>query len=97
MIDGLSIMTSFFAGYFHTDKGVTCSDSLFIDLSTAEECYDAFLFYAKSFSSKVRGYYGSERGPKGCYIDDRGGMYFNTHSTGSWSSSTTSICKDGNT
>ena len=34
---GLSIMKSFFAEFAHTDNGVTCSDSGFIDLSTAQE------------------------------------------------------------
>ena len=103
VFDELFIITSFFAGFVHTNKGVTCSDSSLRDLSTAEECSGA-VNYAKSFNSKAK-YYTSgswSNLPKGCYIYDyidSGNMYFNTHSTGGKSDSRTetSICRKGNT
>ena len=99
MFDGLGIIMSFFAGFVHTERGVTCSDSRFIELSTAQECKLLGLTYAKSFNSKA--YYRSEgswsHNPKGCYIYDSGTMHFNTHSTGGSKSSTMSICRNGNT
>ena len=98
MFDGLSIMASFLAAFVHTDNGVTCSDSGFIDLSTAQEC-SAALDYAMSFNSQAS--FLSENSwidyPKGCVIFDWGGMYFNTHSTGGRTSRVASICKKGNT
>ena len=100
MFDELSIMTSFFPELVYTDSGVTCSDSGFIDMSTAQECSGA-VSYARSFNSKAR--YQSEQSwssePKGCFILDDGSMYFNTHSTGSttFHISRTSICFKGNT
>ena len=82
----------------HTDNGVTCSDSGFIDLSTAQECSVA-VSYAKSFNRKAN-YLSttnnSER-HKGCFIFDSGAMWFNMHNTGSRSSYDTSICRKGNT
>ena len=100
MFEGFSIIKSFFAGFVHTERGATCSDSRFIDLSTAEECSGA-VSYAKSFNSKASF---KEEGswsynPKGCYIYDSGNMYFNTNtnSTESGKSTTISICFNGNT
>ena len=83
MFDGLCIMTSFFAGIVHTGKGVTCSDSSFMDLSTAEECSNA-VNYAKSFNSNAnyRNLGSWSNYPKGCFIYDSGRMFFNTHLTG---------------
>ena len=97
MFDGLSIIKSFFAGFVHTERGDTCSDSRFMDLSTAQECSGA-VSYAKSFNSKA--YFDVDgswsRYPKGCFILAWGAMYFNTHSTGGICSSCTSICRKGN-
>ena len=91
-------MKSFFAEFVHTEKGVTCSDSGFIDLATAQECSSA-VSYALSFNIKAD--YKSEgswsRNPMGCYIYDYGSMHFNTHSTGIRKSSTITICRKGNT
>ena len=99
MFDKLSIMSSFFAEFVHTDNGVTCSDMGFMDLSTAQEC-SSTVSYAKSFNAKAnyenslsQAYY-----PKGCFIlDIVGNIYFNTHSTGKRESRSTSICKKGST
>ena len=100
-VNGFSIMTSFFAELVHTDNGVTCSDSGFMDLSTEQDCYGA-VSYAKSFDS--RAYYShaasKDWNPKGCIISqDNGFMYFNTHSTGGrqYASDYASICRKGNT
>ena len=87
-----------FAEFVHTDKGATCSDSGFMDLSTAQECSGA-VTYAKSFNSKA--YFDVDgswsRYPKGCFISESSGyMYFNTHSTGRRKSTTISICRNGN-
>ena len=98
MFDGLSTMTSFFAGFTHTGNGVTCSDSGFMDLSTAEECSGA-VNYAKTFNGNAR-YVTITDNPtnhKGCFIYDSGSMYFNVHSTGGTCDSCTSICRTGNT
>ena len=100
MFDGLGIITSFFAGLVHTDRGVTCSNSSLMDLSTAEECSGA-VNYAKSFNSKAR-YYGEftrRDYPKGCIVFDNSHieLYFNAHSTGGRSYSTSSICRTSNT
>ena len=96
MFDALS--TSFFTGFVHTDRGVVCSDSRFMDLSTAQECSGA-IDYAKSFNSDAnyRGEGSWDEYPKGCYIYDSGSMYFNTHSTGTNQGRTISICRKGNT
>ena len=98
MFDGFSKMTSFLAELVNTDKGVTCHDSGFIDLSTAQECSGA-VSYARTFNSKA--IYKSETSsnilPKGCFINNDGGeMFFNTHTGGSWPFSS-SICRKGNT
>ena len=91
-------MTSFFTEFVHTDRGVVCSDSRFMDLSTAQECSGA-IDYAKSFNSDAN--YREEGSwdvyPKGCHIYDSGSMYFNTHSTGTNQGRTISICRKGNT
>ena len=96
--DELSNMTSYFPEFRHTANGVTCSDSGFLDLFTAQECAGT-VNYAKSFNSKAC--YKSEicqgGSPKGCFILDSGFMYFNNHSTGRASSSSSSICMKGNT
>ena len=91
-------MTSFFAEFVHTDNGVTCSDSGFRDLSTAQECFGV-VSYAKTFNSNARyvGKQSTTRRPKGCYIWGSGKVYFNTHPTGGSYSSVTSICRTGNT
>ena len=92
-------MTSFFAEseFVHTDNGVTCSDSGFRDLSTAQECSDA-VNYATSFNTKAvyRTTVSTTNRPKGCYILGSGYMYFNTHPDGGRSSSVNSICWRGN-
>ena len=98
--DGLSIMTRFFAEFVHTYKGVTCSESGYMDLSTARECSGA-VRYAKYFNSNARyRRYISEvhrdNYPKGCFIADEGSMYFNRHSTGERATSVASICMKGN-
>ena len=86
------------AVFVHTDKGVTCSDRGFTDLSTAVECSGA-VSYAKSFNSDA--HYQSEvnwsTSPKGCIINHSGSMYFNTHLTGDRNNLYSSICKKGNT
>ena len=103
--DGFSIMTSFFSELVHTHKGATCSDSGFVDLSTAQECSDA-VSYAKFFNSKANYRFEVEfdLNPKGCYIELskkyprlEGFMYFNQHSTGSRCSSCISICLKSST
>ena len=98
MYDGLSIMTSFLAVFVHTDNGVTCSDSGFMDLSTAQEC-SGTVSYAKSFNSEAtyRGDVHKRSVPKGCYIADWGSIHFNTHNARGSSSLYTSICRKGNT
>merc|ERR1711997_945062 len=85
--------------FVHTDRGVTCSDSGFVALSTAQECSGA-VSYAKLFNSKAR--YQSEgsrsNDPKGCYIFDSGKMYFNKHPTGAKvfaNRRTINICRKG--
>ena len=91
-------MTSLFSEFFHTDNGVTCSNSGLKDLSTAQECSGA-VSYANSFNSNARyisELYGANY-TKGCIITDGGDMYFNTHSIGGSSSSYSSICLKGNT
>ena len=99
MYDGLLMMTSFFAELVHTENGVTCSDSGFINLVTEQECFDA-VRYAKSFNSKIK-YLGAKSfssRPSGCFfILDYGVMYWNTNSRGQGSYSCTSICRGGNT
>ena len=90
-------MSSFFAEFVHTDNGVTCSDSGFIDLSTAQECSGA-VNYAMSFNGKTK-YIGQMNlgdRPKGCIIEDSGLMYFNAHSTGLVYSYYRNICRKGN-
>ena len=91
-------MTSFFAEFVHTDNGVTCSDSGFIDLSTAQECSGA-VSYAKNFNSEAHYQFeGSFSGiPKGCIMHESGQIFFNTHTTGGRKSSYSSICNNGNT
>ena len=98
MFDGLSIMKSFFAEFVHTEKGVTCSDSGFLDLYSAEECSSA-VNYAKSFNGNARykGVFSSSISHKGCAIYDSGNMYFNPHSTGGRRSDESSICRKGTT
>ena len=98
MFDGLSIMKSFFAEFVHTEKGVTCSDRGFIDLSHQQECAAA-VSHAKSFNSKAIFMSQTDHSDrhKGCFIYDSGAVWFNTHDTGSRSSYVTSICKIGNT
>ena len=100
MFDEFSLMPSFFAEFVHTDNGVPCSDSGFMDLSTAQEC-SSTVSYATSFNVKANYqnslstvYY-----PKGCFILDMGNIYFNTHSTGGrqYASDYASICRKGNT
>ena len=93
-------MTSFFAGLVHTEIGVTCSDSGFVDLSTAQECSGA-VSYATSFNNNARydGDVSEDYFPKGCYIWPLGDMFFNSHSTGGVSAGDTfrSICRKGKT
>ena len=91
-------MSSFFAGFFHTYKDVTCSESGFMDLSTAQECSGA-VSYAKSFNINAGWrFQGNWNGlPKGCIIADGGYVYFNTHSTGGRSNEYASICRKCNT
>ena len=98
VFDGLGIITSFFAGLVHTAKGVTCSDSSLMDLSTAEECSGA-VNYAKSFNSNASfTYVGSwSRNHQGCVILDSGYIFFITQSTGGENSTSTSICRKGST
>ena len=88
---------SFFAEFVHTGNGVTCSDSGFVDLSTAEECSSA-VNYAKSFNSKANYKYAgsSTASHKGCVILDSGDIYF-VYITGGEKSTATSICRKGNT
>ena len=89
-------MTSFLAELVHTDKGVTCHDGGFIDLSTANECAGA-VGYARTFNSKALYKYETSSIilPKGCFIDDESGeMYFNTDTGGKWYFSN-SICRKG--
>merc|ERR1712110_401638 len=78
----------------HTDKGISCSNRGFMDLSTEQECKDAVSF-AKSFNSEANylqmGYFSYL--PRGCFIDDYGWMYFNADSIGKRSPVYTSICK----
>ena len=87
------------AVFVHTDKGVTCSDRGFTDLSTAQECSGGAVSYAESFNSDAR--YDSEiyssTSPTGCIIDDSGSMYFNSYPTGDRNSLYSSICRKGNT
>ena len=85
----------------HTEKGTTCSDNGFQDLSTDQECSDA-VNYAKSFNDYAR-YISSGSWTvhhKGCVIFEDGSdgrMYFNRHSIGTKSRpDTQSICKKGN-
>ena len=95
-------MTSFFADFVHTDNGLTCSDSGFVDLSTAQECSGS-IRYATSFNSKAN--YKFEVSwshyPKGCFIwldpYSVGSIYFNTHPTGERTQWSASICRKGNT
>ena len=100
-VNGFSIMTSFFAEFATTDEGLSCSDSGFRDLSTAQDCSRA-VSYAKSFNSKATWLRTTDNptNHKGCFIYDTkytGYMYFNTHSTGGRSHSIdTSICRIGN-
>ena len=95
-------MKSFFAELVHTEEGVTCSDSGFMDLSTEEECAGA-VNYAKSFNSKASFHYAATWStlPKGCIIGYNGNILFNKHSTGGQSFTTHSvfgsICRKGNT
>ena len=91
-----------FSALFHTDNGFTCSDSGFLDLSTAQECSNA-VNYATSFN-KMANYdqeIFSRYMPKGCVIMDSGNMYFNLHFNeelkyGSNDAVSRSICKKGN-
>ena len=98
LFDGLSIMTSFFSEFVHTEKGVTCSDRGFIDLSHQQECAAA-VSHAKSFNSKAifMAREDNLNRHKGCWIHDSGHVWFNAHVTGSRSSFVTSLCKKGNT
>ena len=86
----------YFAELFHTDRGVTCSDSALIDLPHEQECFDA-LKYANSFHSSAKyGRKGSWGGsPKGCFIYDSGLIYFNSHLTGKNLPNARSICGSG--
>ena len=90
-------MTSFFTEFVHTDNGVTCSESRFRDLLTAQECSGA-VSYAKSFNGEANYVWEVSSGsrPRGCFISLWGKMYFNTHSTGGVDYSATSICRKGN-
>ena len=95
-----------FAALLHTEKGTTCSDSGFQDLSTEKECADA-VNYAKSIIGNAR-YIGSGSWPenhKGCFIyvemysgnpSGSGHMYFNKHSSGNNNAAMRSICHKGN-
>ena len=87
-----------FADFVDTDKGVTCSESGFMDLSTAQQC-SAALNYAMSFNSGASYQFEDSwsGNPKGCFIFDWGSMYFNTHSTGGRNYYVVSICENGNT
>ena len=104
VFDGLSIMTSFFAEFDHTENGVECSDvDGLMHLSTAQECADA-VSYAKSFNSLARydREFSSSAHPNGCIIVERtiprGIMWFNSHPTGGGDRSQFNIiCKTGNT
>ena len=97
VFDRLLIIVSFFAEFIHTDDGVTCSDSGFMDLRNAEECSDA-VNYAKSFNGNAHyvsaGF--SSIDHKGCFMYSSGEMYFNTHPTGGRRSQSYSICRKGN-
>ena len=97
MFNAFSITTSFFAEFVHTENGFTCQESGFNDLSTAQEC-SLVVSYAKSFNieANYNGESDSAYRPKGCYIRSTGAMYFNKHSTGGGSSTTTSLCRKGN-
>ena len=91
-------MTSFFAEFLHSyKKGWSCTDMGLAHLSTAEECSGA-VNYAKSFNGNAHyvrsGSFSTKL--KGCFIDDSGAMFFNTHSTGRHSEDN-NICRKGNT
>ena len=103
----MSIMTSFFTEFVHTENGVTCSESGFTNIFTEEECARS-VDYARSFNPKA--YYEFEVNwrykPKGCLILNDGnsgsglnygGMYFNTHITGGAPvKDFANICRRGN-
>ena len=86
----------FFAALLHTDRGFTCSDSGFIDLSTDQECSDA-VNYAESFNyeANYKKMVSWPNNHKGCLIKDSGDMYFNLHPIGRNDASIRSICKKG--
>merc|ERR1711936_627407 len=90
------IMPTTNSEFVHTEKGVTCSDRGFIDLSHQQECAAA-VSHAKSFNSKA--FFMSRTDNldlhKGCWIHDSGHVWFNAHVTGSRSSFVTSLCKKG--
>lgn len=95
----IDLYNNSFAVLVHTEKGTTCSDSGFHDLSTDHECFDA-VGYAKSFNGHA-GYITSWSFPlhhKGCFIwdDELGTMYFNRHPTGNNNAHLRSICRKGN-
>ena len=93
----LTFDNNLFAALVHTEKGTQCSDSGLQDLSTNQECSDAFN-YAKSFNGNAQ-YVGSgywSRNHKGCFIYDSGLMGFNTHYSGNNRADQRSICRKGN-
>merc|ERR1711953_1119257 len=90
------IMPTTNSEFVHTEKGVTCSDQGFIDLSHQQECAAA-VSHAKSFNSKAifMAREDNLNRHKGCWIHDSGAVWFNAHVTGSRSSFVTSLCKKG--
>ena len=86
-----------FAEFVHTDRGTTCSDYIFKDLSNYQECVDA-VEYAKSFNRNASYVNNGNwaRKPTGCYIYDDGEMFFNHNLKGENQGKTRSICKNGN-
>ena len=86
----------FFAALLHTDRGATCSDSGFIDLSTDQECSDA-VKYAESFNDEAiyKKVVSWPNNHKGCLILYSGDVYFNVHPVGRNDEDVRSICKKG--
>ena len=93
----MTFENNLFAALVHTEKGTTCSDNGFQDLSAGQECSDA-INYAKSFNCDARYEYSHSWSwiPKACAIYEDGRMYFNSHPSGGNDAKYRSICKKGN-
>ena len=69
--------------------GKLCMESRLEILADFKECISAAKFYGKTFAEieTVSNY------PKGCYVEEYGNVYFNSHQTGTKISLANPICK----